>query len=62
MLTRYNAVALGLATVSVKSLKPSNKLISEVAGASLTLVNLFLVVCGTYGSRIGGASSLNLLK
>jgi hypothetical protein len=61
-LARCNAVALGLAAVGVKSLEPSNKLVSEVAGASLTLVNLFLVVCGTHGSRIGGASSLDLLE
>ena len=61
-LASSNAVALGLVAVVVEGLESSNEVVSKVAGASLTLVNLLLVVCGTHGSRIGGASSLNLLK
>ena len=62
MLISSNAVALGLIAVVVKSLKPSNKLISKVSSTSLILVSLLLVICGIYSSRICGASSLNLLK
>jgi hypothetical protein len=61
-LATSNTIAFGLAAVVVEGFEPSNKLVSEVAGASLALVNLLLVVGGTHGSRIGGASSLDLLE
>jgi len=61
-LATSNIVTFSLATVVVKGLEPSNELISEVVGASFTLVNLLLVVCSIHSSCIGSASSLNLLK